>query len=174
MIATSPRVSLMLPGAWVRVRLTDASHIHALAAAFRRGDVADADGVVARIAGGMVPIGGESLWFRSDDRPTVILMVWPPLEERPTTLEALLDLIPAEQHPVAIEHQYGFAAARTTVGSRPDGSWGAAYWLAHPVTGRVLVLDVTVADEDAVADAADLYDAMMAGVSWPEVDDAGA
>lgn len=144
-----PTISLALPGTWIRVPMDDLDH--ARVDRWRRA-------------------GGDQVLVRQDT-PTLLTIAWPTVLPPPAVFaggEAAVHALGSHVggRPQRVESRHGYPVVRERR-DRP-GAHSSAYWLAHPLSGRVLVIDVTCHADDREGLA--VYDALAGSVAWEDAD----
>lgn len=167
-----PTVRLVLPGRWLRVSMDDQVRMGHLLELLHEGEPAVArrkevdPAQVARWR----RAGGDQVLVRQDD-PTLLTLAWPAVLPPPALFaggEAAVRALGSHVggRPAPVESRHGYPVVREQR-DRP-GAHSSTYWLAHPVSGRILAVDVTrhASDRDGLA----LYDAVAGSIAWPDAD----
>lgn len=162
-----PALTVALPGRWLRV--DDAAELE------ERGPEVDAVRAVARALPQAHAVGVQRVFVRIDPgRPTAMVVAWP--AERVTDLESLFAQLPPEQRAVAepMTHREGLIVVRVPTaggdGDRDGGVVGCWYWVAEPLTGRLLSLVVQRLDGVLGESEVGVYDAIATNLLWEEPD----
>lgn len=168
----NPELVLVMPGTWLQVPLHDRRRVAELVSLVERhGHPGQADWL-RRQLDGAAEHGGDQVFLRQEaDRPAVVLVAWPP-SDPVRSLDELTRL--AGDGAVPLPHERGYPLLRRGHdGPGQTTTAAAAYWCAHPDSGRVLLLEVTAAVPDSDGDALAVYDLLASDLHWHEdpVDD---
>jgi hypothetical protein len=167
-----PEVRLVLPGSWMKVLLHDAEQVEALlqVAADAVPD-ADMDELRTNLLLATAA-GGDMVLLRTDtDEPAMIMTAWPPAPgETVPGLDALRARLGAEvaDQCTVLDHVGGFAVLRRRTDDGVLGPVQLTYWIAHPVSGRVLSMDVALFSATELERQTRHYDLLAANVGWDE------
>ena len=162
----------VLPGAWVQCPVGDTAREEALLELLRSSGP-DGDRHAARLRGQLDQLraaGGTQIFLRQD-RPTLLTLVWPRTLPSPAIFAghgAAIEALRAEAGGGATEltNDHGYWAVRAL---RSDqGSESSTYWIAHPISARTLVIDVTIYSGDRTGLSS--YDSMVRALSWKDSD----
>lgn len=167
-----PAVELVLPGTWMKVPVGDRAREEALLDWMRdSGPDGASRAAQARAQLDQLAYNGGDLMMLRQDRSTLLVTAWPPLLPPPAVFtggEAALQSLRAEAGGtgVPVESEHGFHVIRVDddAGEAP----ASTYWIAHPRSGRILILFVTDYDEGHASTW--LYDAVAGAITWRDRD----
>jgi hypothetical protein len=161
-MSTAPSARFALPGRWVKAELDDPDAVAALQARLPEEHQGGTWLEPLRAA------GAQTLLLRpSSDPPTAIIFVWPEDQSHgDASLAALRERSGLDGEPV--EHRAGYATVRRRETGESPRRDLVTYALAHPESGRVLVVRCIGFDghfEDYMVDDIDLA---AGDLTWDE------
>lgn len=165
---TWPTPTLVLPGSWYRVAVSDRARIDALLGIVGAEGTAREEFLTFLAEADFAP-GAVIMVRRAEERPALILTAWPDQFDPQPGLDGLVARARAAGlEATPLEHRHGFPAVRVA-GPRVDGGGvSATYWISHPATARDLVLLVTRIGPDCSAADLNVYEAAVASTTWKE------
>lgn len=170
----TPRLDFSLPGIWVQCPVGDVAREEALLGILRAGVpnghrlAVQARVQMDRLRG----VGGSQIFLRQDqETSTLLTLTWPRSLPSPAVFaggEAAIDSLRVEAGGDAakVKSQRGFWVVRAERSDQDSES--STYWVAHPISARTLVIDVTVYRRDRSELA--IYDAVVGALSWMDED----
>lgn len=174
MITTNPhpRLDLALPGVWAQCPVGDREREERLLQLLRQSgpDGARAEEDARAQLDRLKALGGSQIFLRQD-QAALLTVAWPPVLPPPAIFaggRAAIESLRAEAGGEATEvkNRHGHPVVRAERGEGEAQS--STYWIAHPVSARLLVLDVTVWSGDRRD--LEIYDSLAGSVSWKDSD----
>jgi hypothetical protein len=166
-----PKIGIALPGHWLQIPVGDTPREQALLETLRGMDPEGAQRAEAlrRHLDQLARSGGDQVLLRQDEL-TLLTIAWPPGLPPPAlfaggqaAIESLRVEAGGEAEPVPSQHDYPIVRATAIRGEAQT----TAYWLAHPVSARILLISVTTyAGETDVS----VYDAAVGRIRWKDDD----
>jgi hypothetical protein len=162
-MSPAPSVRFALPGQWVKAELDDPAAVAVLQ------DLLPDD---HRGAGAWVEslraAGAQTLLLRPRSTPaTAIVFIWPPeLSHGDASAAALRARLGIEGEPV--EHDRDYATLRHRASGEDPAQDVVTYALAHPETGRILVVRCIAFDEPFKDYMVDDLDLAAGDLAWDE------
>lgn len=120
--------------------------------------------------------GGDQILLKQEPRdPQVMAWVWPPHARATTTPELEPALAGGRSTDpsgivTAFAHREGYACARVQEPSPSADASARTYGFGHPVSGRVLLISITVLAAESTDSAWAFYDKALRHVSWHDDD----
>lgn len=160
-----PEVVFALPGEWVRSRLDDERHVAELENLLD-GLTEDPTSWLASTTA----LGGVLMMFRIRSEPSVaILFAWPPDEAHgDPSLAGLRMRLGADGE--VIEHAAEYSCVRIRSHAGPGAGEVLTYGVAHPESGRLLMVRVTAFDGSFDELQVEDYDFSVGQMWWEEHD----
>lgn len=177
MVTTNPhpRLDLALPGVWAQCPVGDREREERLLELLRQSgpDGARAAEEARAQLDRLAAMGGDQVFLRQDEA-ALLTVAWPPALPSPaifaggqSAIESLRREAGGEAAEVRSRHHFHVVRAERGEGAMQSST----YWIAHPVSARLLVVDVTVWSGDR-RDLA-VYDSMAGSISWTDTDPLG-
>lgn len=163
-----PRLGLVLPGRWAQVRCDDIVRVEALLQVVEQEAREVADELRRRLSG-LVVAGGDQIMWQLGSSPAVGLITLWPHSAPVRSSDDLSHLLAPRLSPCeVVEHDHGFAMVRTALPDAGDRSSAAAYWLAHPGSGRLLCVEILWDGHSPGGPQIDEWDDVMRSARWDD------